>query len=143
MPLSRRSLLALGIGAITAGVAGCTNGSGGTSSDAYCVSRGEVARHGRLGNARLVYDISGEPTSFRFDSGFYGQLERWLTDYRKLSGIEAPDHARLRTGPLTRVASHGGNHPIAMARTVEIARRYDATHADSPIRGGDERRASR
>ncbi|HEY9290112.1 MAG TPA: hypothetical protein VIP98_02420 [Microlunatus sp.] len=91
MPLSRRSLLALGIGTITAGVAGCTNGSGGTSSDAYCVSRGEVARHGSLGNARLVYDISGEPTSFRFDSGFYGQLERWLTDYRKLSGIEAPD----------------------------------------------------
>ncbi|QDP95776.1 hypothetical protein FOE78_07585 [Microlunatus elymi] len=90
MPLRRRTLLALGLGTIAAGVAGCSTG-GGSSPSAYCVSTGQVGRHSRLGNARLVYDISGKPTSFRFDGGFYDQLVRWLSDYRELSGTKPPD----------------------------------------------------
>ena len=92
MPLSRRSLLqAVGIPTLAAAVAGCTLGNGGSAEKARCVSAGDTVRHRGLGGARFVYDISGEPTSFRFDADFYGQLKRWLTDYRKLSGIAAPD----------------------------------------------------
>ena len=94
MPLSRRSLIGIGglvAGGLVAGSVGCSAGDEDSTPDPYCVPRGDVTAHSRLAGARLVYDITGRPTSFRFDDGFYTQLGDWLRDYRRLSGTRAPD----------------------------------------------------
>ncbi|WP_157683589.1 hypothetical protein [Microlunatus soli] len=95
MPLSRRSLLRLGVGTATglaaAGVAGCAPGTDEPTPDPTCVSRSSLSGHRSLGDADLIYDISQNRNTFWFDDGFYGQLGRWLDDYRELTGAAKPD----------------------------------------------------
>lgn len=97
MPISRRTLVGVAIGA-RIGVpvlAGCsTDGPGLGRSRPSCVPRSDLVTRGRIGDTRLVYDISGEPTRFRFDAAFHDQLGRWLTDYRKLTGEPVPEEIR-------------------------------------------------
>lgn len=97
MPISRRTLvgIALGAGFGAPALAGCSTGGPGLGrSQPSCVPRSDMVARGRIGDARLVYDISGEPTRFRFDAGFHDQLGRWLTDYLELTGSSAPDLIR-------------------------------------------------
>jgi hypothetical protein len=96
MPLSRRSLLGSGIGGIAVAAIGTMAGCSSDlppdpAPDAYCVDRGSLITREHLGGARLVYDISGTEQSFRFDQGFYRQLDAWLEDYLKLSRTSRPD----------------------------------------------------
>lgn len=95
MPLSRRSLLTFGITATTgvavAGLAGCSPGSNKPTPQPRCVARSSLSTHGSLRGAELIYDISENQNDFCFDSGFYGQLGRWLEDYRRLTGMKKPD----------------------------------------------------
>lgn len=90
MPLSRRSLFAIGLAGTAAAVTGCS-GNQQPAPEPYCVSRAKLTQHGSLGNARLIYDINRQPTNFWFNAGFYGQLGNWLADYLKLSGTDRPD----------------------------------------------------
>lgn len=92
MPLTRRSLLGLGVTGLGAGaLVGCSPDAPRPAPDSYCVDRSQLITRRRLGGADLIYDITGRAQAFRFDAGFHGQLDAWLADYLKLSGIARPD----------------------------------------------------
>lgn len=83
-PLTRRRLLGLGAGVGLGAVAGCSAGGGlpGTNGDsvrerATCVPRNSLTSHRTLAGAPLVYEINQERSAFRFDDGFFAQLEGW------------------------------------------------------------------
>lgn len=92
--LSRRALLALAAAVGSAGAAalvGCSGSKRSSEPVAYCTPRSSLVRHSGLRDARFVYDISQQPTSFWFDAGFFGQLGTWLDDYLELAGTSRPD----------------------------------------------------
>lgn len=133
MPLTRRALLAAGTVGMAAAVAGCS-GKNKPVPKAYCVSRAKLTRHGSLGGAPLVYDISQQPTSFWFNAGFYGQLGRWLDDYLKLSGTSRPDQIQTYgswlDGHPTCDSWHDAGRAFDLSRlvtggAVQVSCRYD------------------
>ena len=67
--------------------------------------------------------------------GFDRQLDR-------LFRIQASRDPRLRRRTLPRVARDGSDHPVAMARAVDVVGWHQAAHADAAVRGRDERRAA-
>ena len=92
--LSRRALLALGVTVGSVGAAtlvGCSGGRSTPEPVAYCTSRASLTQHSGLRDAAFVYDVDQRPTSFWFNSGFFGQLGGWLDDYLKLAGTSRPD----------------------------------------------------
>ena len=92
--LSRRALLALGAAIGSAGAAtlvGCSGTKPASGPAAYCASRSSLVRHSGLRDARFVYDVNQQPTSFWFDAGFFSQLGSWLDDYLRLAGTSRPD----------------------------------------------------
>jgi hypothetical protein len=100
MPISRRTLIGLSIPAVGGALlTGCSSaglpGGGLGGAQPSCAPRGNLVTREHIGAARLVYDITAEATSFRFESGFHDQLQRWLADYLELTPTPAPD--RIRT----------------------------------------------
>lgn len=88
--LTRRQVLTLLAAGGVGTLAGCTSPIGPPSEKATCVPRVSLDSHDGIGAGELVYDISGEPTDFWFDAGFYGQLERWLELLTTETGLD-PD----------------------------------------------------
>lgn len=150
MPISRRTLI--GLGAVIGGAAlsGCSGGAPfpgsvfpGSGARPYCTPRSELISRARLGPARLIYDISGEATRFRFDPDFYRQLERWLTEFGELTGLPSPD--RLHSfGSWTDGGDacdswHNSGRAFDLARLVagdqvQVSCRYDLWRAYSGTR---------
>lgn len=55
---------------------------------ATCVARSSLDGHTELGGLPLVYEVDQSPSRFFFDSGFWTQLEAWLTSYRETSTLD-------------------------------------------------------
>lgn len=96
--LSRRRFLT-GLAAVgVLGSAGCTLPAAPRRFERpECVPRDELPPLGRIGDARLHYELDGRPRSFRFDPAFHGRLEAWWTDWLETSGA----------GPADRIDSYG------------------------------------
>lgn len=55
-----------------------------------CVSAAALTRTGQLRGVPLVYDVSGDRTSFRFEPTFLARLEAWLPHHAAGSGLGMP-----------------------------------------------------
>lgn len=150
--VTRRALLS---GAVLGSAAFALAGCGGPIDDwpdpdprptgARCVPASSLERHSRVGTARLVYEINGRSSSFRFEAGFHHQLDVWHRFWRDRSGL--PVHDRIGTygawidgrgvcdsfhheGRAFDIARVGGSRPVVSAR-------YDLW-ADEPTRARRE-----
>jgi hypothetical protein len=138
MSMNRRSVIGAGIGGMLgiAGLAGCSSGGPlpTPGPEPTCSARGEVVPHRELNGARLIYDISGNAQSFRFEPAFFGQLSAWLGDYLELSGTARPDTVSTfgswLDGEPDCDSWHDSGRAFDLARlitdgTVEVSCRYD------------------
>ncbi len=93
--VDRRRLLVLGGFAGLGAVTGCSDGSSladefGESAweRAYCVPRGSLEPHTKIGGLLMVYEVTRSRSRLFFEPGFFTQLQAWLDFHRNTSGTE-------------------------------------------------------
>lgn len=99
--VSRRGLLGIGAGLGAAVLSGCAGGGRSAESSgggfdppfgrerATCVPRDSLDQHRSLAGAELVYEPTGRVSTFRFETGFYAQLDAWATSLGEVEGNRA------------------------------------------------------
>lgn len=83
-----------------------------------CVAPDALGSTGQLRGTPLVYDESGDRTSFRFEPGFRARLEAWLPRHASASGLGVP--AQVWTLG-SWVAGDPGGTGVAADGTVDTA----------------------